>query len=136
MLACRGRDRDRAASLAELRRRAGGHLDPDLVAVFAADPDAVWGVLDQPDLLTAVVSAEPGLPTVIRPQDRDHLCRSLSIVVDLKGRYLLGHSAHVAELADAAGELAGLTAADRASLRAAALLHDLGRAGGSACPAP
>ncbi|MFD7843804.1 hypothetical protein ACFV4K_12845 [Nocardia sp. NPDC059764] len=34
------RGRDRAASLAELRRRAGGHLDPDLVAVFAADPDA------------------------------------------------------------------------------------------------
>ncbi|GAB3209499.1 HD domain-containing phosphohydrolase [Nocardia tengchongensis] len=126
VLAFRGRDR--AASLAELRRRAGGHLDPDLVAVFAADPDAVWGVLDQPDLLTAVVSAEPGLPTVIRPEERDHLCRSMSVVVDLKGRYLLGHSAHVAEIADAAGELTGLPAAERANLRAAALLHDLGRA--------
>lgn len=126
VLAFRGRDR--AASLAELRRRAGGHLDPDLVDVFAADPDAVWGVLDQPDLLTAVVSAEPGLPTVIRPEERDHLCRSMSVVVDLKGRYLLGHSAHVAEIADAAGELTGLSAAERANLRAAALLHDLGRA--------
>ncbi|APA95831.1 HD domain-containing phosphohydrolase [Nocardia seriolae] len=126
VLAYRGRDR--AGSLAELRRRAGGHLDPDLVALFAADPDAIWAVLDQPDLLTAVVSAEPGLPTVIRPEDRDHLCLSMAIVVDLKGRFLLGHSAHVAELSDAAGELAGLSAADRASLRAAALLHDIGRA--------
>ncbi|MEV0104344.1 HD domain-containing protein, partial [Nocardia sp. NPDC050789] len=52
-------------------------------------------------------------------------------MVDPKGRYLLGHSAHVAEIADAAAELAGLTAADRASLRAAALLHDLGRAASS-----
>ncbi|MFE2957291.1 HD-GYP domain-containing protein [Nocardia tengchongensis] len=125
VLAFRGRDR--AASLAELRRRAGGHLDPDLVAVFAADPDAVWGVLDQPDLLTAVVSAEPGLPTVVRPEERDHVRRSMSVAVDLKGRYLLGHSAHVAEIAYAAGELTGLSAAERANLRAAALLHDLGR---------
>ncbi|MGW4249542.1 HD-GYP domain-containing protein, partial [Nocardia sp. NPDC004722] len=125
VLAFRGRDR--AASLAELHRRAGGHLDPDLVAVFAADADAVWAVLDQPDLLTAVISAEPGLPSLIRPEQRDHLCRSLAVVVDLKGRYLLGHSAHVAELSDAAGDLAGLSNTDRASLRAAALLHDIGR---------
>ncbi|MBL1075972.1 HD domain-containing protein [Nocardia sp. 2] len=122
------RARDRAAALAELRRRAGGHLDPDLVSIFAADPGAVWGVLDQHDLLTAVVSAEPGLPTIIRPEDRDHLCAAMAVVVDLKGRYLLGHSAHVAQLADSAAELTGMNATDRAALRAAALLHDIGRA--------
>ncbi|QLY32668.1 HD domain-containing phosphohydrolase [Nocardia huaxiensis] len=123
------RTRDRGAALSELRRRAGGHLDPELVAVFAADPDAVWGVLDENDLLTAVVSAEPGLPTIIRPEDRDQLCAAMAVVVDLKGRYLLGHSAHVAQLADAAAELAGMNRTDRATLRAAALLHDIGRAG-------
>lgn len=120
--------RDRDAAVTELRRRAGGHLDPDLVAAFAAEPDAVWSVLDQPDLLTAVVSAEPGLPTVIRPEDRDHLCTAMAVVVDLKGRYLLGHSGHVAELSNTAAELAGMNATDRAALRAAALLHDIGRA--------
>lgn len=119
---------DRTAALAELRRRAGGHLDPDLVAIMAADPDAVWSVLDAPDLLTAVVAAEPGLPTVIRPEDRDQLCMALAVVVDLKGRYLLGHSAHVAQLADAAAELSGMNRNERAALRAAALLHDIGRA--------
>ncbi|MFE5283913.1 hypothetical protein ACFRAQ_02935 [Nocardia sp. NPDC056611] len=83
----------------------GGHLDPDLVVVFAADQDAMWSGPDQPGPLTAVVSAEPGLPTAIRPRDRDHLFRPLSTVADLKGRSLLGHSTHTAELADAAGEL-------------------------------
>ncbi|MFF2555935.1 HD domain-containing phosphohydrolase [Nocardia sp. NPDC058058] len=121
--------RDRRGVLAELRRRAGGHLDPDLVDAFAADPEPVWSVLDEPDLLAAVVRAEPGLPTVIRPDERDHLCTAMAVVVDLKGRYLLGHSAHVAQLADAAAELAAIPGPERATLRAAALLHDIGRAG-------
>ncbi|MFC9998727.1 HD domain-containing phosphohydrolase [Nocardia sp. NPDC127526] len=122
------RTRDRAAALGELRRRAGGHLDPDLVGVFTTDPDVVWDVLDRPDLLTAVVDAEPGLPTIIRPEDRDHLCMAMAVVVDLKGRFLLGHSGHVAQLADAAAGLSGMNRTDRAALRAAALLHDIGRA--------
>lgn len=126
VLAIRGRDRN--AAMAELRRRAGGHLDPDLVAVVAADPDSVWGVLDQPDLLSAVVAAEPGLPTVIRPEDREHLCMAMAVVVDLKGRYLLGHSGHVVRLADGAAELSGMAENERAALRAAAYLHDIGRA--------
>jgi HD-GYP domain-containing protein (c-di-GMP phosphodiesterase class II) len=51
------------------------------------------------------------------------------VVVDLKGRYLLDHSGHVAALADRAAGLAGHAAPERSALRAAALLHDLGRAG-------
>ena len=46
----------------------------------------------------------------------NRLCGALAIVVDLKGRFLLGHSAHVAELADAAARLAGVDAADRGRL--------------------
>jgi putative nucleotidyltransferase with HDIG domain len=40
---------------------------------------------------------------------------------------LFGRCAHVAQLADSAAALAGM-GADRAALRAAALLHDIGRA--------
>ncbi|MFI9508963.1 HD domain-containing phosphohydrolase [Nocardia sp. NPDC052566] len=119
----------RTDALDEVRRRAGGHLDPDLVAAFADEPEAVWRALDAPDLLAAVVAAEPGLPTLIRPAERDRLCLALAIVVDLKGRFLLGHSAHVARLAGAAAELSGMETGERAALRAAALLHDIGRAG-------
>ena len=84
--------------------------------------------LEVPDLVAAVIAAEPGPPAVVRSDELDGLCLALAIVVDLKGRFLLGHSAHVAAIADAAGSLAGLTSEQRAALRAAALLHDLGRA--------
>lgn len=134
------RDSGHDSALAELKRRSGGHLDPDLVAVVAKDPDPIWNVLDTPDLLDAVVAAEPGLPTVIHPDERDRLCLALAVVVDLKGRYLLGHSAHVAQVSDAAARLSGFDTTQRGDLRAAALLHDLGRAGISSAiwdrPAP
>ena len=120
--------RGRGAAVSELQRRSGGHLDPDLVSAFVNGADTVFGRLDSPDLLAAVVAAEPGLPAVVVPSERDRLCLALAIVVDLKGRFLLGHSAHVAGLSDRAGELSGMSADDRARLRAAALLHDIGRA--------
>jgi HD-GYP domain-containing protein (c-di-GMP phosphodiesterase class II)/DNA-binding CsgD family transcriptional regulator len=119
----------RPAAVAEVGRRAGGHLDPQLAACFAADADAVLAALDAPDLLAAVVAAEPGTAATVGAHELDRLCGALAIVVDLKGRFLLGHSAHVAELADAAARLAGVGPADRGRLHAAALLHDLGRAG-------
>ncbi|MEU2039276.1 HD domain-containing phosphohydrolase [Nocardia niwae] len=112
--------------LDELRRRAGGHLDPDLVAV--CDAEAIRAVLDVPDLLAAVLAAEPGTPSTLPAAELDRPGLALAMVVDLKGRYLLGHSAHVAGLADAAAAGMGLADDDRAALRAAALLHDLGRA--------
>ncbi len=120
-------DRGRRGAVAELRRRAGGHLDPDLVDSFATD--AVWDCLDVPDVLAAVMHAEPGIPLYIQPGERLELCLALAIVVDLKGRWLLGHSGHVADLAYGAAKLSGMDTADLDTLRAAALLHDIGRAG-------
>ncbi|MBF6170667.1 HD domain-containing phosphohydrolase [Nocardia blacklockiae] len=122
-------DRGRAGAVAELRRRAGGHLDPDVVALFTADAAAVWDCLDVPDVLATVVHTEPGVPLHVRPGERLRLCLALAIVVDLKGRWLLGHSGHVADLAGTAAELCGMPAEDCETLRAAALLHDIGRAG-------
>ncbi|WP_024800096.1 HD domain-containing phosphohydrolase [Nocardia sp. BMG51109] len=122
-------EQGRDAAVTELRRRAGGHLDPDLVALFAADADAVWDCLDVPDVLATVVHREPGVPVHIRPGDRLQLCLALAIIVDLKGRWLLGHSGHVADLAGTAAELSGMPDDERDTLRAAALLHDIGRAG-------
>ena len=111
------------AALAEVRRRAGGHLDPDLVAAFGEHDHLE--VLAEPDLLAHVVASEPGRPDVVTDVGLESLCRGLAVVVDLKGRWLLGHSAHVAEVVDRAAELAGVP--DRVDLRCAALLHDLGR---------
>lgn len=117
-----------AAAIAEVRRRAGGHLDPELAAVFVSDARDILARLDEPDLLAAVMAAEPGPGARVGSGDLEALCGALAIVVDLKGRHLLGHSTHVAAVADAAADLAGVATGDRSSLRAAALLHDLGRA--------
>jgi HD-GYP domain-containing protein (c-di-GMP phosphodiesterase class II)/DNA-binding CsgD family transcriptional regulator len=119
-------DGGRAAAVAEVARRAGGHLDPDLAAAFLRDADALLAGLDAPDLLAAVVAAEPGPGATVGSGMLDDLCAALAIVVDLKGTHLVGHSGHVAAVVDAAGRLAGVT--DRAALRAAAHVHDLGRA--------
>lgn len=118
-----------AGALAEVARRAGGQLDPDLAAVFVSHADIILASLEVPDLLAAVVRAEPDPVATVPWHQLEDLCLSLAIVVDLKGRLLLGHSAHVAQLAGDAGQLAGLSAQDCSDLRAAALLHDLGRVG-------
>jgi hypothetical protein len=116
----------RGAALAEVRRRAGGHLDPDLVALVVANADTVLAPLEVPDVLAVVVSSEPGPAALVPTGQLDRLCMTLATVADLKGTHLIGHSTHVADIAEAAGRLAGLPTTD---LRAAALLHDIGRVG-------
>jgi HD-GYP domain-containing protein (c-di-GMP phosphodiesterase class II)/DNA-binding CsgD family transcriptional regulator len=117
----------RAAALSEVARRAGGHLDPHLAAAFLRSADALLPVVEVSDLLAAVLAAEPAPAAAAGAARLDDLCTALAAVVDLKGRYLLGHSGHVAAVADAAARAAGLPDTDREALRSAALLHDLGR---------
>jgi HD-GYP domain-containing protein (c-di-GMP phosphodiesterase class II)/DNA-binding CsgD family transcriptional regulator len=115
------------AARAEIARRAGGHLDPDLTAAFLGSAEELLAVLDAPDVLAAVLAAEPAAAAAAGDADLDRSCAALAAVADLKGRHLLGHSAHVAALADAGAVAAGIGEDERLSLRAAALLHDLGR---------
>lgn len=78
-----------------------------LVARFTADADRLLPAPGGPDLLAAVAAAEPQPVALVGPDGVAELCRASAVVVDLEGRHLLGHSAHVAALADRAGELAG-----------------------------
>jgi HD-GYP domain-containing protein (c-di-GMP phosphodiesterase class II)/DNA-binding CsgD family transcriptional regulator len=116
----------RAAADAELRRRAGGHLDPELCARFLAAADELLAALDAPDMLDAVAAAEPEPIRAVPAARRDELLTALAIFADLKGTHLAGHSLRVRALATAAAELSGL---DAAELSAAALVHDIGRTG-------
>ena len=114
---------------AHIARHAGGHLDPDICTQFATSIEAIAGALDGPDMLAAALAAEPPPPSAVPAGGFDRACAAFASFADLKGRFLLGHSAHVAELAERAGKLAGCDEEARATLRASALLLDLGRVG-------
>ncbi len=118
-----------AAAGRHVARLAGGHLDPDICASFAANIEPTLAALEAPDMLAAALSAEPPPAITVPVRDLDRVCSAFASFADLKGKYLLGHSAHVAELADRAGELLGYDDNARRTLRASALLLDIGRVG-------
>jgi HD-GYP domain-containing protein (c-di-GMP phosphodiesterase class II) len=117
------------AAVDEVSRRAGGHLDPDLVDAFRRAAETHLDPLRADDALAAVVRAEPRALAPAGPDELLTLSRALAVVVDLKGRFLLGHSSHVAGLASTAGRLAGLSDTSGTDLEVAGLLHDIGRVG-------
>jgi HD-GYP domain-containing protein (c-di-GMP phosphodiesterase class II)/DNA-binding CsgD family transcriptional regulator len=110
-------------------RKAGSHLDPDMCASFAADMEPILATLEAPDMLASALAAEPPPQIVVPATDLDRVCAAFASFADLKGSFLLGHSSHVAELADRAAELDGLDDDGRRKLRNSALLIDLGRVG-------
>jgi len=117
----------RERAVAEVRRRAGGHLDPALATAFLESAEDVLAPLDLPDLLGHLLAVEPPPALTVPFADVDRLCSVLAAVVDLKGRFLLGHSQHVTQVAAAAGRLSGPAPEQSQTLRCAALVHDLGR---------
>ena len=117
------------AAVSEVRRRSGGHLDPQLAEAFVADPVASMAPLDQPDAIRAVLDVEPRPHVTFPFGSLPQLCAVLARLVDLKSTWFLGHSERVATLAEAAGRLAGFDTAAATELRCAGLLHDLGRVG-------
>jgi HD-GYP domain-containing protein (c-di-GMP phosphodiesterase class II) len=105
-----------------LRKRRGGWLDPDVVDAY---DDNLVADLDEIDVWQATLDAEP--QPWCAAHDLDELARTFADFVDLKSPYLFGHSTGVAALADEAARLLNLEDDERATLRRAALLHDLGR---------
>jgi hypothetical protein len=66
-----------AGAVAETRRRAGGHLDPDLADAFGRTAEAALAPLTEPDILAAVVAAEPGTASLAGPDGMRRMCRAL-----------------------------------------------------------
>jgi HD-GYP domain-containing protein (c-di-GMP phosphodiesterase class II)/DNA-binding CsgD family transcriptional regulator len=112
------------AARAEVARRAGGHLDPELCARFAHAGEGVLAPLEAPDPFTAVLAAEPPPAARVPARELDRLLLALAAFADLKGTHLIGHSSAVARLA---GEAARLLGADPGPVTQAALVQDLGR---------
>src|SRR5450631_1439846 len=109
------------------RDRAGGAFDPDLVAAFCADRDAVLAVLEPPALWESWLAAEPGAVHHLDDAQVREAARAIGDFGDLKSHFFAGHATAVAQLADDAAERAGLDKNRRTALQLAALLHDVGR---------
>jgi HD-GYP domain-containing protein (c-di-GMP phosphodiesterase class II) len=115
-----------ARGMAEVRRRAGSHLDPDLVAVLAED--MLDDVADLDAYLT-VLDLEPDPVRWIEPDGVEAVSRTFGDLADLKSPWQQGHSAAVADLAASAATCFGLDPAAVMTVRVAGHLHDLGRVG-------
>jgi len=108
-----------------VRRRAGGMLDPGLVALLTEDACAWLADLSATDVRGVVLATEPRPHmTVVDPHSVAEVFADLA---DLKSPYLLGHSRAVAMLAARAAQQLHLPEETSRDLELAGLLHDVGR---------
>ncbi len=115
-------------AVAEVRRRAGTQLDPNLADLLIERADELLGDLDEIDAYQAVLDAEPEPVRRVEKGGLTDVARTFGNLVDLKSPWLHGHSAGVGDLAAAAAGMLGLRD-DVEILRAAGYMHDLGRVG-------
>lgn len=125
-----------AAARAEVQRRRGKWLDPELVSVFerVATRPEFWAGLVQNDLSARVLAMEPQGHDV--PLDEDYLddiAEAFGSIIDAKSPYTAGHSARVALYADLVAERLSIEPARRRWMRRGSLLHDMGKLGVSNC---
>lgn len=111
--------------VAELRQRAGRHLDPALVLRFLADEAALLRLLSPDSVWDAFLAAEPGL-WLIGDEGLDALIEGFAMMADLKSGYFAGHSQAVAALAREGARALGLPDEEARQIGRAGLLHDLG----------
>lgn len=112
-------------ALAELARRSGRQLAPELVQA-ALDCEPALAELADPELAERVLAAEPSPTRQVAGDALPEVALAFARFADLKSPHRVGHSPQVARLALAAGARAGLSDDERRRLHVAALLHDLG----------
>jgi HD-GYP domain-containing protein (c-di-GMP phosphodiesterase class II)/DNA-binding CsgD family transcriptional regulator len=117
----------RAAAKRMIQRGAGGWFDPAIAAALLKRADPIFEALETPSVWDEVIASEP-LPHIrLRTTQIPDVARLFADVADLKSAYTLGHSSGVADLAASAAARINIEESQRATLRVAALLHDIGR---------
>ncbi len=112
-----------------VERRSGGAYEPRLADLAAGNLTEILSGLDETRMWDQALEAEPSPQIWIAGERVDTAFAAIAAFTDLKTPWLREHSIGVAELAEAAGWRAGLSAESVAMLRRAALAHDLGRVG-------
>jgi HD-GYP domain-containing protein (c-di-GMP phosphodiesterase class II) len=115
---------EQAASI--IRRRAGHAFDPDVVAPLVREADDIlsFGTLSTWD---ETLASEPRPHIHLEGESIDRALGAIGDFSDLVSPYFSGHSTGVAELATAAARRSRIDGAEVATIRRAALIHDLGR---------
>jgi HD-GYP domain-containing protein (c-di-GMP phosphodiesterase class II) len=116
-----------AAAVAEVRRRSGSYLDPDLAGLFSSRAEELLAGVDEVDAYEEALECEPDPVRLVDDAEVEDVARTFGDLVDLKEPWLHGHSTAVAELASSAIEGLGLDSEAR-TVRVAGHLHDVGRA--------
>lgn len=117
------------ATLEMVREFSGTEFDPHLVSAWCEAAPEVLDGLDAESAWQRVVADRPAGRGPLTEDELDDALVLLADYADLKSPWLTGHSRAVASLAAAAAERVGLPTRDVASLRRAALVHDIGRNG-------
>ncbi len=119
----------RAAALRLARRKRGNAFDPAVVAAFLAlaRDAAFWAGLEQETVWPAVLALEPDSPSrTVAPDQLEEVALAFADFADLKSAYSAGHSRRTAALAESMAAQLRLSEEERAAIRLAALMHDLG----------
>jgi HD-GYP domain-containing protein (c-di-GMP phosphodiesterase class II) len=116
------------AALAAVRKRRGSAYEPALADAFLDAADALMPVLASRDPWSDVLAAEPGRPSMLTAAELEDACLVLADFCDLQLPHAVSHSRAVATLAATAAGTLGSAADTVATVRCAALLHDLGYA--------
>ncbi len=116
---------DHAASV--MRERAGHAFDPAIAGLVADDPGTILASDGSGSLWDDTLGHEPEPQLFLKGAAIERALAAMGDFSDLASRYLVGHSAGVADLAAAAGRQCGLDDAERVTLQRAALVHDVGR---------
>jgi putative nucleotidyltransferase with HDIG domain len=118
------------AAINVVRKRSGRWFDPDLAKAFqsAAKRTSMW--CDVQTAATRIASFAPDIdPQTASEADLDNICLAFAEVIDAKSPFTYRHSMGVAGAAVAIACTLGFKASEVATVRHAALLHDIGKLG-------
>jgi HD-GYP domain-containing protein (c-di-GMP phosphodiesterase class II) len=120
--------RDHAADV--IRTRSGAAFDPAVARCFVdaiADLGTARADSSAESVWAATMEQEPEPRLMLRGDAIDSALSAMGDFGDLVSPYMTGHSAGVAALAAAAGEVRGLSGEEVTHLRRAGSVHDIGR---------
>ena len=116
----------RDATIAELRRRRGRQLAPEVCDAAIGEADRLWAILEAPSAWELALDSEPQPHRQLSSAALGDVALAFARFADLKAPHTVGHSPAVAAIAVAAATGAGWPPDEIEQLRLAALLHDLG----------